>query len=307
MLGSRRRSHQTPSPTTSGDFSLTSDPGFWKKVACCHIETSRGCGQGVLVHLGEICNSLQIREDPPLALITNHHIVPTMEEARGLVLRFSQDVKHAIEIGNKPQNKIASCMSCCGPHGVFQGEVHAALSMSGTNVTPTCPMGDFTVLVLKQGFGSEILRKTPHLYLPRMVDLDLPSLEQALLQNKCFYVVQMDESGHATRDEIKVQRIAAAREEKSLESDVVTYKENCRIRYPVGGFIGRGSSGAAIFYLDLQTKCFVLLGIHTSTAQDDSMHYGIALHTIFHSIAGMYVIRNTELPKAAKDSERVSD
>ena len=278
-----REKGRSPSLPANLD-AMKSNQHWFKKVACCRVETTRGCGQGILVHLGErLTKALGVYENPSLALITSHRVIPSIKlEAKSLTLRIGPDStkKHTFKF---TKNDVACCKSCCGPDGICnQFDAHAQQSARNS-----CRVGwDFTILILKSDFANDILKKD--LLIPPMVDLDMQSLDRAL-QSDHFYILQKNgKSGVIDRNEIHMRYNDAAQGGFSLERDVVRFRENCKLKYHLDHpeCIVPESSGAGVFYWDHQKNILVLLGIHISHGAGEIGHNGIALHTIFHALAG---------------------
>lgn len=285
----RRRSTQSqPSPISPPPSPLR-DPNRLQTIACCRLESNRGgSGQCVLVHLGDLAKPLNVCDSPPLALLTAHHVIPDLEHVKDWKLLVDSEPRKYIKLSD---DKFTYCISCCGPNGIWNEGTHAPQS---ANDTPLCPVGaDFTLLVLNQHFIREIIKKD--VLIPPMVNLSMQSLKCALQSNQ-FSIIKRDGRGSITQNEVLVQRIDVARDERSLESEVASYKDSSLLRYRCNlpGIVGQGDSGAGIFYYDQtpEGKELVLLGLHVSTTcigdeGGEIMHNGITLHAIFHAIIGI--------------------
>lgn len=259
---------------------LTEDEHWYKKVSCCHLESSAGDGQGVIVCLGMDASSQQFSEIlgistyPTFALITCHHVITGRQNLKNwrLVISGLEMKKFSIKLDER---KFESCSSCCGPDGVLGREEHP---------NQVCPFGaDFTVLILTKEFASEML-KHRDLLIPLTMPLDMKSLRAALQSNR-FYLFKRDKSSGVIRSiELGVhKRAPPSEDEQSIDGQVTAYKEMCLLRYDKNAEVLRGDSGAGIFLTEGAER--LLLGVHKSTEADDDMHTGIAIHAIFHAIA----------------------
>lgn len=281
-----RRSTQSQASPVSPPTSPLRDPDRLQKVACCRLESSKGSGQCVLVHLGDLAKPLNVCESPPLALLTAHHVIPDLEHVREWKLFIDSDSNKFLKLSH---DRFTDCISCCGPNGIWNEGTHAPQSADDT---PLCPVrADFTLLVLSQHFTDIISKKD--LLFPHMVNLSMQSLACAL-QSKQYSIIKRDGRGSIIQNELFMQRIDVPRDERSLENEVASYKDSSLLRYccNLPGIVGRGVSGAGVFYYEQtpEGKELVLLGLHVSTSGDEGgelMHNGITLHAIFHAIIGI--------------------
>lgn len=268
---------------------LVEDEHWYKKVACCHLQSlnSSGNGQGVIVCLGtdvydqQLADILGISTYPAFALITCHHVITGRSSLRNwrLVVSGLEMKKFSDKLDSK---KFEVCKSCCGPDGVLGQEEH---------FNRVCPFGaDFTVLVLTREFANELL-KSRDLLIPTLMPLDMRSLKSAL-QSERFYIFKRDHSSGVVRAvELNVHKRAPPTEdEQSVEGEVNAYKEMCILRYDKNPEVLPGDSGAGIFLTKGSER--LLLGIHKSTEAEDEVHTGIAIHAIFHAIASETEVDN---------------
>ena len=268
-----------PSPTSPVS---SADPNWYKKVACCQLESNRGTGQGLLVDISQFVEALELTENQPLALLTNHHIIPCMSLVQGWKLQVWSD-------GNKRGFKLSDssftrCFSCCGPDGLWDREAH--FQQSASDSPTSCLVGsDFTLLILSPSFATELTSKCTSLLFPPLL---IGEKEEQYFKDFC--ILQRDlESGTISPSHINLQPIAPPSDDPSLQREVNAYKESCTLRYPRNWItgIGRGSSGSGIFCHDERSGEIRLIGIHVSSGVDDThIHYGLTVQAIVHSIVG---------------------
>ena len=273
-----RKFSQSSSPLSPGDTvsfpsPLTENKRWRSRVASCDIQVQQGSGQGVLICLGlsrdnPLSNVLGVSSYPALALLTNHHVIPCSDDI------FTRKIK--INICNQKyslENKIDRFISCCGPNGIWGGKKH--------DHPESCPFrADFSLLVLSKVFSEKI--KTPDLLFPVVMPLDMTSLKKALNSER-FYMFCL-ENDHVVEEEITMQPLASPSDDQLIESQIQAYQGMCNLKYNSNHTIVPGTSGAGIFFKRDTER--ILLGIHTSTEEDRSAHYGITMHRIFHAIAG---------------------
>ena len=267
-----------PSPTSPVS---SADPNWYKKVACCQLESSGAIGQGLLVDISQFDEALELNKSQPLALLTNHHIIPCMSLVQGWKLHVGSD-------GNKRGFKLSTssftrCFSCCGPDGLWGGAPH--FQQSASDSPTSCPVGsDFTLLILSPSFASELSSRCTSLLFPPLLITE----EEDHFRDFC--ILQRDlESGTISPSHINLQPIAPPSDDTSLQREVNAYKESCTLRYPHNWITGirRGSSGSGIFCHDERSGEIRLIGIHVSSGVDDTqIHYGLTVQAIVHSIVG---------------------
>ena len=166
-----RRSTQLQASPVSPPTSPLRDPDRLQKVACCRLESSKGSGQCVLVHLGDLAKPLNVCESSPLALLTAHHVIPDLEHVREWKLFVDSDCNKFLKLS---RDRFTRCISCCGPNGIWNEGTHAPQSADDT---PLCPVGaDFTLLVLSQHFTDIVSKKD--LLFPHMVNLSTACFEE---------------------------------------------------------------------------------------------------------------------------------
>ena len=259
---------------------LLEDEHWYKKVSCCHLESTAGDGQGVIVCLGvdaysqRFAETLGISTYPAFALITCHHVITSRANLKNwrLVISGMEMKKYSERLDGR---KFEVCKSCCGPDGVLGQREHP---------NEVCPFkADFTVLILTKEFATELL-KNRDLLIPTVMPLGLRNLKEAL-QSQRFYLFKRDKSSGIIRSpELDVHKRAPPTEdEQSVEGQVNAYKEMCTLRYGKNPEVLRGDSGAGIFLTEGSER--LLLGVHKSTECDEDSHTGIAIHAIFHAIA----------------------
>ena len=268
-----------PSPTSPVS---SADPNWFKRVACCQLESNRGTGQGLLVDISQLAEALGLTEVQPLALLTNHHIIPCMSLIRGWKLQvWSDGKKEGFSLSNK---SFTRCFSCCGPDGLWGGAAH--FQQSASDPPTSCPVGsDFTLLILSPSFMTELTSKCTSLLFPPLLITD----KEEHHFNK-FCILQRDsDSGIISPSPIDLQPIAPPSDDPSLQREVDAYKESCVLRYSHNWItgIGRGSSGSGIFCHNERLGEIKLMGIHVSSEVDDThMHCGLTVQAIVHSIVG---------------------
>ena len=259
---------------------LTEDEYWYKKVSCCQLEPpTGGYGQGVIVCLGTDAHSqrfadiLGISTYPAFALVTCHHVLPGIRSLKNWKMVLSgMDRNVSIKLDDR---KFEVSKSCCGADGVLGQKEHP---------NEKCPFGgDFTVLVLKKEFASELL-KNHDLLIPMVMPLNMENLKEALTSEQ-FYIFKRDKGSGIIRDvTIKVhKRAPPSEDEQTIDGQVTAYKEMCMLRYDKNSQVLRGDSGAGIFFTRGSER--LLLGLHKSTESDEEAHTGIAIHAIFHAIA----------------------
>lgn len=269
-------------PNSNLGSPLHSDHSWYKKVACCHLKsTSRGggTGQGIIVCLGldahqKFAEVLGISTYPPLALLTNHHIIPSINRVQNWKMLISCSEQSILKI-KLDRNRFITCVSCCGPDGVWKKEEHPKKS---------CPLeADFTILPLSKEFAEEIMSKK-ELLIPVVMPVDMKSLETAL-QSQRFYIYQRDEdTGHIIPSDIEIQKRGTPTA-STIKSKIENYRLKCTLEYAPCLEIRRGSSGAGIFFK--QGAELFLLGLHVSTEEGgENCRFGTSIHRIFHAIAG---------------------
>ena len=157
---------------------LTEDANWFKKVPCCHLKSLEdgGKGQGIIICLGvdgnqqRLCDILGTSTYPALALLTNHHIIPSKYHAKKWKISVHGMEMRKLNVA-LDEKKIDVCKSCCGRDGVLGRSEHPRAS---------CPFrADFTILVLSKEFSSELL-KNRELKFPVLAPLDMESLKNAL-------------------------------------------------------------------------------------------------------------------------------
>lgn len=167
---------------------LTEDVNWFKKVPCCHLKSLEdgGKGQGIIICLGVNGSHQHLSEllgvsssYPALALLTNHHIIPSKSNAKKWKLSV-----HGMEMKKLnvtlDEKRIDSCKSCCGRDGVLSSKEHPRA---------VCPFrADFTILVLSREFSSELL-KNRELKFPILAPLGLESLKSALQSERYTYTI----------------------------------------------------------------------------------------------------------------------
>ena len=261
-------------------FRLTDVHDWYKKIACCHLESLRGegMGQAIIVCLGldgersPLADALGISIHPALVLITNHHIIPSRKHVQKWKLHISGSI-------TLDENKFITCKSCCGRNGVWGREEHASKQ---------CPFqADFTLLPLSEKFSKEILNKRD-LLIPVVMPLNMESLKTALKSQR-FYIFQRDEkTGDVREVEVDIRKITPPTDDTaSIRGLIEDYKKMCTLSYNKCSEVRRGSSGAGLFFKNGDER--VLLGLHVSTSEDGSVHYGTSIHKIFHAIASEYI------------------
>jgi hypothetical protein len=149
-----------------------SGANWYEKVSCCHLTSLEhgGKGQGIIVCLGtdtnqqRLCEILKVTTYPALALLTNHHIIPSKSDIRKWKLSL-----HGVE--KKFDKKIDGCKSCCGQDGVLGRSKHP---------NANCPFrADFSIFVLSKEFSKELL-KNREVKFPILAPLDMESLKNTL-------------------------------------------------------------------------------------------------------------------------------
>ena len=259
----------------------SADPNWYKKVACCQLESNGAIGQGLLVDISQFDETLGLSKSQPLALLTNHHIIPCMSLIQGWKLHVGSDGnKRGLKLSN---SSFTHCFSCCGPNGIWGGAPH--FQQSASDSPTSCPVGsDFTLLILSPSFATELTSKCTSLLFPPLLIAE----EEDHFRDFC--ILQRDlESGTISPSHINLQPIAPPSDDPSLQREVNAYKESCTLRYPHNWItgIGRGSSGSGIFCHDERTGEIKLIGIHVSSGADDTqIHYGLTVQAIVHSIVG---------------------
>lgn len=157
---------------------LTEDANWFKKVPCCHLKSLEdgGKGQGIIVCLGvdsnqqRLCEIFRVSTYPALALLTNHHVIPSKFHAKKWKLSI-----HGMEMRKLnvilDERRIDVCKSCCGRDGVLGHSEHPRAP---------CPFrADFSILVLSKEFSSELLKNREFKF-PILAPLDVESLKNAL-------------------------------------------------------------------------------------------------------------------------------
>lgn len=274
-----RKFSQSNSPLSPGDTVLFPSPltehkGWRSKVACCDIHLLHGNGQGVLICLGldrdsPLSSVLGVSTYPSLALLTNHHVIPGLSDISTRKIKISIGSQKLIPL----EYKVDKFVSCCGPQGIWGGNKHI--------YPEPCPFrADFSLLVLSKAFSEKI--KTPDLLFPVVMPLDMSSLKKALNSER-FYLFCL-ENDRVVEEEITMQLLAPPSDDQLIESQIQAYWEMCNLKYKSNHAIVPGTSGAGIFFKRDTER--ILLGIHTSTEEERSAHYGITMHRIFHAIAG---------------------
>lgn len=157
---------------------LTEDTNWYKKVPCCHLKSLEGGGkgQGIIVCLGidgnqrHLCEILGVSTYPALALLTNHHIIPSKYHAKKWKLSVHRMEMKKLTVA-LDEKRIDVCKSCCGRDGVLGHSEHPRAP---------CPFrADFTILVLSKEFSSELF-KIREFKFPILAPLDVESLKNAL-------------------------------------------------------------------------------------------------------------------------------
>lgn len=278
----RARTHNSSSTPE-----LQSPVEDFRKVAACRLTKGNFSGQGIWVsldeELGESFKKLQIPIcQPPLVLVTNYNIVPSMSHIKDVRLQLSNDRPMKLK-----EWQFEKCLTCCGQNGVWGGEDHYHQPPSLEDHS-SCPAGgDFTVLFPTQALVSDVIEKYD-LWFPMMVDIRHRHLQDTICDNR-FYVYYRDENGVVIREEIRLRQIAAENR-GTLESEVDTYLENCKLRYDMEDLrhIQKQCLGAGIVCCGQMGGCkeLILLGIHTRSVNSGMGHNGITLHSIFHPISG---------------------
>ena len=267
------------------------DPSWYKRIACCQLESGRGTGQGVLVHLDQFSEALGLGENLQLGLLTNHHIIPHKYHVNGWKLHIGPEGNKKVFTLN--DSMFTCCFSCCGPDGIW-GDREAHFQQSASDPPTPCPLRrDFSLLILAQSFVSDLGSKLSQKDNPLLV---FPPLHAPDKEEHCrmeFCILQRDLSGSIDAGQIQLQSIAPPTDDSSLEREVNAYKECCILRYPHNWVtkIGKGSSGSGIFCQDEGTGDIRLAGIHVSSDVDGGkMHYGLTVHAIVHSVAGKALV-----------------
>ena len=266
------------------DPPLTEDANWYKKVPCCHLKSTDdgGKGQGIIVCLGMDSNCQRLSEIlgvstyPALALLTNHHVITSKSSAKKWKLSINGMEMRKLTV-TLDERKIDVCRSCCGRDGVLGHSEHPRAS---------CPFrADFTILVLSKEFTSKLIENRD-LKFPILMSLDMESLKDALRSER-FYIFKRDEDSGTIRDiELNIRKVQAptSDDQQSLVGQITAYKQMCLLRYESNSGVSPGDSGAGIFFKKGSER--LLLGIHKSTEEDEGFHSGIAIHAIFHAIAG---------------------
>ena len=268
-----------PSPTSPVS---SADPNWYKRVACCQLESSRGTGQGLLVDISQLAEALGLTEVQPLALLTSHHIIPRMSLVQGWKLQvWSDGTKREFRLGDR---FFTRCFSCCGRDGLWGGVAH--FQQSASDPPTSCPVGsDFTLLLLSPSFTTDLTSKCTSLLFPPLL---IAEKEEHHFNEFC--ILQRDsDSGIISPSHIDLQPIAPPSDDPSLQREIDAYKESCVLRYSHSWItgIGRGSSGSGIFCHDERSGEIRLMGIHVSSGVDDAqIHYGLTVQAIMHSIVG---------------------
>lgn len=277
----------TPGSQTLG-FPVHDREDWYEMISCVHLESKGGgVGQGIILCLSmnqdenRFANALEISTYPALVLLTNHHIIPTLEQVPNWKLLISGSTF------NLKETNFQSCKSCCGPYGVWKSPEHSGKAKS-------CPFQmDFTLLPLSNAFANEIMKKK-ELFFPVVMPLNVESLERAL-QSQRFYTYQRNKkTGHMIPSDFKIQtptKVPTTEDAKHLNGRVVAYREMCVLKYRCP-HIKDGSSGAGIFFEQGDER--VLLGLHVSTEKDGNDRFGTSIHAIFHAIAG--ILKHVVLP-----------
>ena len=275
-----KRKSSTSSQYVVAPPSLTED--WYKRVACCQLKSNRGIGQGLLVDIGQVNEALGLQPPAVAALLTNHHIIPGMSYVQDWELQVGQGgSKKMFKLNSK--SSFIHCFSCCGPDGISGREAHFQRS---TNDSPTlCPVGgDFTLLILSQGFASELgskLCETPVLLPPLVTEKEEYQFEEFCILRRNF------EIGTIYAEPINLETITTTISNPSLQREIDAYK--CSLCYSdswITTKIGRGSSGSGIFCRNKAGE-IRLKGIHVSSGVDDThIHYGLTVQAIVHSIVG---------------------
>ena len=257
--------------------SLTED--WYKRVACCQLKSSRGTGQGLLVDI----EALGLQPPAVAALLTNHHIIPSMNYVQDWELQVGPEENKKIFKFNK--SSFTHCYSCCGPDGI-SGKKAPHFQRSASDPPTSCPVGsDFTLLILCSSFMGDLgskLYETPVLLPPLTTEKEDYQPKEICILRRNF------ETGNIYASPINLETPITQIGTPSLQGEIDAYK--CTLCYSdswITTKIGRGSSGSGIFCRNERSGEIRLMGIHVSSGVDDAqVHYGLTVQAIVHSIVG---------------------
>eukprot|EP00731_Ephydatia_muelleri_P022728 Em0015g311a len=262
----RSMSYSEPRRATSSP-----PPADLSAMACGRLERGGDAAQCVLVCLPDMSAALDVVPpyNPLYGLLTCHHVLPTVPDGTWkLILGPTARDKYQLN-----RSKILKLLSCCGPNGFWQSEVHVPLR--GNQAAGLCPArGDWTLAILQPAFVDEI-KRGPHEFFFPLITPFTPEVLKTAVQTKRCRLLERKPDGTILQHFIDINPAISQPKDgrQQLENEVCSYREMSVLRYPMTflSTVKAGCSGAPIFCQVSSSmaadslESLQLLGIHSSS------------------------------------------
>ena len=222
-------------------------PADLSAMACGRLERGGDAAQCVLVCLPDMSAALDVVPpyNPLYGLLTCHHVLPTVPDGTWkLILGPTARDKYQLN-----RSKILKLLSCCGPNGFWQSEVHVPLR--GNQAAGLCPArGDWTLAILQPAFVDEI-KRGPHEFFFPLITPFTPEVLKTAVQTKRCRLLERKPDGTILQHFIDINPAISQPKDgrQQLENEVCSYREMSVLRYPMTflSTVKAGCSGAPIF------------------------------------------------------------